>query len=292
MRSPVAFFIFNRPEPTARVFAEIRRAKPSTLLIVADGPRRDRPGEADLCAQTRALVLDAIDWPCDVRTNLSDDNLGCRRRVSSGLDWAFSQCPEAILLEDDCLPDPSFFAFCDEMLARFRDDRRVMMITGFNPLGAWKDERQSYHFSYCGSIWGWASWARAWASYEVEMKRFEDPECRQRVCDVFAEAELYEGRLKSYQAVYEKKVDTWDMQWSFARIIESGLSVVPARNLIRNLGFGPDATHTRDPRSPVADLATSVLHFPLRHPPCVAVDRAYDRDFTRALGGSPKTKPD
>lgn len=283
MHSPVAFFIFNRPELTARVFAEIRRARPKQLFVIADGPRDNRPGEADRCDATRRLVLDSIDWACDVRTNLADENLGCKRRVSSGLNWVFEQAPEAIILEDDCLPDPSLFAFFDAMLERYRADRRVMMVTGFNPLGQWKSERQSYHFSYCGSIWGWASWRRAWASYDVDMKRFADPECRQRVRDVFADPALYEGRLKSYEAVYRGHVDTWDMQWSFTRIIESGLSVVPARNLISNIGFGPEATHTRNERSAVANLPTDALDGSLRHPTCISVDREYDRAFTQAL---------
>lgn len=283
MQTPVAFFIFNRPEQTVRVFNEIRRAKPRRLLIVADGPRANRAGEADACDLTRRLVLNRIDWDCDVQTNFSDVNLGCKRRVSSGLDWVFSQCPEAIILEDDCLPEPSLFAFFDEMLARYRDDERIMMVTGFNPLGQWKREQQSYHFSYCGSIWGWASWARAWAHYDVEMRRFADPDCQQRVREVFAEPELYEGRLKSYDAVHRGTVDTWDMQWSFSRIIREGLSVVPSVNLISNIGFGEGATHTHNARSPVASLRTHAIPRAMKHPSAVAADRDYDRAFTRFL---------
>lgn len=289
MPTPVAFFIFNRPELTARVFAEIRRARPGRLLIVADGPRLDRVGEVERCEATRRLVLAGIDWPCQVETNFSELNLGCKRRVSSGLDWVFSQCEEAIILEDDCLPHPSLFGFFEEMLARFRDDRRVMMITGANPLDTWKAHSQGYHFSYCGSIWGWASWARAWASYDVNMKLWEDPEHQQRVRNVFAEPELYAGRVASYDAVHRGKVDTWDMQWSFARIIQSGLSVVPAMNLVSNIGFGAEATHTHRDVAGVGELATRGLTLPLRHNDIVSVDREYDRQFTRKLSGKPLT---
>jgi hypothetical protein len=284
VQTPVAFFVFNRPEPTARVFAAIAEARPAKLLIVADGPRADRPGEAEQCAAVREIVS-RVDWPCDVRTNLSDVNLGCKRRVSSGLDWVFEQVPEAIILEDDCVPDPTLFRFFDEMLARYRDDDRVMMVTGFNPIGRWKAEIQGYHFSYCGSIWGWASWRRAWRFYDVEMRLWQDAEARQRVKDVFCEPELYEGRVATYDAVAQGKVDTWDMQWSFARIVQSGLSVVPAVNLVSNVGFGPDATHTRKAQSPVAGLPTSSMTFPIRFHDYVAVDREYDRQFTRRMSG-------
>jgi hypothetical protein len=282
--APVALFIFNRPEPTRRVFERIRAARPERLLVVADGPRADRPAEADACRAARDIAA-SVDWPCDVRTNYSDANLGCKRRVASGLDWVFQLCESAIILEDDCVPEPTLFRFFDEMLARYRDDARVMMVSGTNPLGEWKRDRHDYHFSYCGSIWNWASWRRAWRSYDVDMKLWADEDVRQRVRDVFAEPELYEGRVAAYDAVARGKVDTWDMQWSFARIIQSGLSVVPAVNLVRNVGFGPGATHTHKANAPAADLPTTPMTFPLREPRCVAVDREYDRQFTRKLSG-------
>jgi len=282
LHAPVAFIVFNRPEQTARVFAEIARAQPKQLLIVADGPRADRAGEVERCAQVRDIVSH-VDWPCDVRTNFSNTNLGCRRRVSSGLDWVFDHVPEAIVLEDDCLPDPTLFRFMDEMLARYRDDERIMMVTGTNPMDRWKDERQRYHFWYCGSIWGWASWRGAWRHSDVDMRPWNDDEARQRVRDVFAEPELYEPRLAAYDKVARGEIDTWDMQWSFARIVNSGLSVVPSVNLVSNIGFGEGATHTRSAGSPIANLPTTPMTFPLRFHDYVAVDREYDRAFTRRV---------
>lgn len=288
LQTPVAFIVFNRPDPTARVFAEIARARPRQLLIIADGPRADRPGEAERCAAVREIVS-SVNWDCDVRLEASETNLGCRRRVSSGLDWVFEQAEEAIVLEDDCLPDPTFFRFAAEMLARYRDDERVMMITGTNALGSWKADRQSCHFSYCGAIWGWGSWRRAWRHYDVDMRRWADEEARQRVRDVFAEPELYEGRLATYDRVARGEIDTWDMQWSFVRIINSGLSVVPSVNLVSNIGFGGDATHTRGAGSPVANLPLTPMTFPIRVHDYVTVDRGYDRAFTRLL--TPPSKP-
>lgn len=286
LQSPVAFLIFNRPELTERVFARIAQAKPAKLLLVADGARADRPGEAERCKAARSVVLDHIDWPCEVVTNISETNLGCRRRVSSGLDWVFSLAEQAIVLEDDCLPDPTLFRFFDDMLARYREDQRVMMVSGFNPLRTgWKADAQQYHFSFCGSIWGWASWRRAWASYDVEMRRWRSEEIRERIKDVMADPEIYEPRLAAYDKTHCGEIDTWDFQWSFARAIQSGLSVVPAGNLISNIGFGVDATHTRKSNAIVEDVPTVEMSFPIRFHDYVAVDRGYDRAFTRCISG-------
>jgi hypothetical protein len=286
LRSPVAMLIFNRPEQTRAVFAQIAQARPTKLLLVADGPRPERSGEAELCAAARAAVLDQIDWPCEVRTNFSPTNLGCRRRISSGLDWVFTQTEEAIILEDDCLPDRSLFRFLDEMLAHYRDDHRIMMISAFNPVpGGWLPEVQEYHYSYCGSIWGWASWRRAWRCYDVRMSLWANGAIQERVKDVFADPELYTARMEAYDRTYRGLIDTWDYQWSFARAIHSGLSIVPSVNLVTNIGFGADATHTRKPHAALMDVPIKSMSFPIRFHPYVAVDRDYDRAFTRLASG-------
>ncbi len=166
LTTPVALVVFNRPDVTRLVVEAVRQAKPPILLVVADGPRR--PDEVARCDEVRAIVLDAVDWECDVRTNFADANLGCRRRVSSGLDWVFDEVPEAIVLEDDCLPVPSFFTYCDALLDRYRDDERVMHIGGMqlSPTGRCS---ASYRFSRFTHVWGWATWRRAWQHYDVAM---------------------------------------------------------------------------------------------------------------------------
>ena len=163
----VAFFIYRRPELTARVFAEIRKARPERLLIVADGPKNDE--ERPKCAATRAVV-ENVDWPCEVLKNYADVNLGCRKCVSSGLGWVFAHVEEAIILEDDCLPHPSFFRYCAELLDRYRNDERVMHISGDYFMKRLHPTPFSYYFSRCPYIWGWATWRRAWRHYDVEMR--------------------------------------------------------------------------------------------------------------------------
>lgn len=276
LKTPVAFLIFKRPDTTEKVFEVIRQAKPRKLLVVADGPREDRDGEAQKCAAVRAII-DRVDWDCEVLKNYSDVNLGCKNRVASGLDWVFKTVEEAIILEDDCLPNISFFRFCEELLERYRDDERIMMISGTNYVGEWKSSTQSYHFSYYGGIWGWASWRRAWKNYDVKMQLWESEEVRNRIRDVLANESHYKVRAKQFEETFLGKIDTWDYQWSFARLLQSGLSVVPCRNLIANIGFGEDSTHTSSTSSGVSEMLTYDFNFPIKFNKFTAVDREYDQ---------------
>ncbi|MEW6491011.1 MAG: glycosyltransferase family 2 protein, partial [Cyanobacteriota bacterium] len=164
MKTPVVFIIFNRPDTTQKVFEAIRQAHPPLLFVIADGPRPNKPGEDQKCAATRAII-DQVDWDCEVLTNYSEINLGCERRVSSGLNWVFDTVEEAIILEDDCLPHPTFFSFCEELLDYYRNDQRVMVITGQNVQFGRKRTDYTYYFSRYNHCWGWASWRRAWRSY-------------------------------------------------------------------------------------------------------------------------------
>ncbi len=165
---PIIFFIFNRPAETFRVFERIREARPEKLLIVADGPRSSRAGEAALCRQTRE-ILDRVDWPCEVLTNFADTNMGCGRRIAGGLDWAFEEVEEGIIVEDDCLPDPSFFRYCAKLLDRYRADERVMMISGDNFQNGVSRTSDSWYFSQLRHCWDWATWRRAWRHFDFAM---------------------------------------------------------------------------------------------------------------------------
>ncbi|MBH8566265.1 glycosyltransferase family 2 protein [Nostoc sp. CENA67] len=282
LKTPVAFLIFNRPDTTKRVFEAIRAAKPPKLLVIADGPRADRSGEAEKCEACRAII-DGVDWQCEVIKNYSDVNMGCGLRVSSGISWVFEQLEEAIILEDDCYPNPTFFQFCEIMLAKYRHDERIMMISGTNYLEEWKSDIQSYHFSYYGGIWGWASWARAWKYYDYDMKLWAKSEVQNRIRDIISNDDQYQNREKVFWQTYNKKIDTWDYQWGFARLSQSGLSIVPAVNLISNLGFGEDATHTKYSNSQVAEMKTLSLKIPIESNDITVVDRDYDRKLFNKL---------
>ena len=278
LSTPVAFLIFNRPELTKTVFAEIAKVKPKKLLVVADGSRQDKQGEAEKCAAARA-VIEQVDWDCEVLKNYSDVNLGCGIRVATGIDWVFEHVDEAIILEDDCLPHLTFFEFCSELLEKYRNDERVMMISGSNLMGDWESDIQSYHFSYYGGIWGWASWKRAWKHYDYHMKLWKYEGARNCVRNVIVDPEQYFYRQEMLSKTFRGEIDTWDYQWSFARLLQSGLSVVPSVNLVSNIGFGKDATHTINFFDCKANLPLSSMSFPLREPYGLAVEREYDCKF-------------
>lgn len=265
LKTPVAFIIFNRPDTTERVFAEIAKVRPPKLLVVADGPRENRAGEAEKCAATRAII-DRVDWDCEVLTNYSDRNLGCKRRVSSGIDWVFEQVEEAVILEDDCLPDPTFFRYCQELLERYRHDQRIGMISGDNFQFGRLRNNDSYFFSKYTHIWGWASWRDRWVgSYDVTIAKWP------RIRDEGWLADMVGNTLEAayWKMVFERvlrgEIDTWDYQWLFANWVEGRMSVLPAVNLISNIGFGQNATHTSWD-SNRSNLARSPLRFPLIHP--------------------------
>jgi hypothetical protein len=245
--TPVAFLVFNRPEPTARVFAAIRAARPTVLLVVADGPRPDRAGEAERVAAVRAIAT-AIDWPCDVRTQFADVNLGCKRRISSGLEWVFAEVERAIILEDDCLPSPAFFAFAETMLERYAGDRRVFSVTASNFSGA--TEADGHYFSNYATVWGWATWRDRWACYDVAPAMpWAD---LRRLWGHRPLAYLVWRRI--FRDLTQGRIDTWDFQWVLTVWRERGLAVRPTVNLVRNIGFGADATHTHDGESATGRL--------------------------------------
>jgi len=275
VKTPVALIIFNRPDCTARVLEVIASIKPEKLLVIADGPRSGRPEEAEKCKATRS-VIDQVDWDCQVLTNYSEVNLGCGLRPATGLDWVFSNVPEAIILEDDCLPHPSFFPFCEELLDRYRDDERVMMIGGVNFLGEWKTSHQSYYHSYFGGSWGWASWSRAWRHFDYQMKLWPMVQEAKILEHMFPEPVHLQYWKETFQKVYDSQDnDVWDYQWLLACWINSGYRIFPEVNLVSNIGFRDDATHTFGD-GPLANMPTAKIEFPLRHPPFVS--RSFEVD--------------
>lgn len=283
--SPVIFIIFNRPDLTRRVFSEIAKVEPRRLLIIADGARLDRPHEESLCNLTRQVVGE-ITWPCEVSTNYSTRNLGCKIRIASGLDWAFSMVQEGIILEDDCLPAEDFFRFCDEMLDRYRNNSRIGMISGNNfQDGVFRGDGDYYFSRYC-HIWGWATWARAWQKYDIQITQW--PMLRSNGWLKSLHLSFSERLYWSYtfNRVYSGDLDTWDHQWTMTCWLENMISIMPNKNLISNIGFGPDATHTVHPGK-FSKMDTANINFPLKHPSNINVDCVADIFTSKQMFGKP-----
>lgn len=271
---PILLCIFNRPELTARTFESIARLKPKSLLIAGDGPRQDCPDDFEQVHRTRKIVQ-SIDWDCNFQACFRNENLGCRKQMARAINWGFEQSERLIVLEDDCLPDPSFFSFCEDLLERYADHPEVMTIGGINHLNL--SGQADYRFSKFPFIWGWASWRRAWEKYDLEMKKWRSLEVQDEVLNRFTETSeerTYWSNI--FDAQSRGQINTWDYSWTFASWLNRGLSIVPRKNLVTNIGFGECATHTLDSQSQLANCASTPLQL-LRHPETIEQDKEWDR---------------
>ena len=277
MNTPVALIIFNRPDKTQKVFDEIAKAKPGKLFVIADGPRKDHPGDNEKCIAARKLI-DQVNWDCEVFKNYSDTNLGCGRRPATGISWVFENVEQTIILEDDCIPSLTFFRYCEEMLERYKDDERVMTICGMKTIyGEDKPNPFSYSFRLMGHFWGWATWRRAWQHYDFKLKLWGELRNSSWLLDILENPMAVEYYVDKFDRAYNcnGNIDYWDYQWLFTCLSQKGLSIVPNKNLINNIGFGEDATHTKSiiNHQKFVNLAKEEMVFPLKHPPYVVFDK-------------------
>jgi hypothetical protein len=243
MDTPVLFLIFNRPSVTSRVFFEIKKAKPARIYIAADGPRANKQTDHKLCDETRE-VIKGIDWPCQVHTLYREQNLGCKKAVSSAISWFFEHEERGIILEDDCLPHPSFFNFCETMLTRYADDTRVVHITGSNFQKGIKRTDGDYYFSHLTHVWGWASWRRVWKNYDIDMSQWPQFRKEKHLKNIFYSERIIRLLEGAFEKVFANKINTWDYQLLFSNLSQNGLNIIPNSNLISNIGYNVDATHT------------------------------------------------
>lgn len=276
MNTPVVLLVFNRPDHTEQVFDRIRQAKPSKLFIVADAPRPNRPGEAQRCEAVKA-ILDRVDWDCTVYKNYAETHLGCKQRISSGLHWVFEQVEDAIILEDDCLPDLSFFSFCESLLDRYRHDSRVMMISGNNFQFDRPRSTYDYYFSRYTLIWGWATWRRAWQKFDGTMQHWKHLRDHHWLDSFLDDARSVRYWTGLFDSVEQGEFDTWDVAWTYSCWTQNGLSIVPSHNLVSNIGFDPFANNTIDISSRFNHTPTQPIQLPLRHPPLMIRNANADR---------------
>ncbi|MGB5943765.1 MAG: nucleotide-diphospho-sugar transferase [Leeuwenhoekiella sp.] len=279
LKTPVLFIIFNRPELTREVFASIREARPERLYVAADGPRSGK-NEEDICEHTRSIV-DKVDWPCEVITRFKQENLGCGLGPKTAIDWFFEHEEQGIILEDDCKPSQSFYAYCEDILELYKDDKRIMHVGGSNfQYGYVPDPDYSYYFSYFSHEWGWASWRRAWKLYDFNLTTYPEIKRKGYLKGYFSSYFEKKYRLsKTDKTRSSKEVDWWDYQWDYAKFINSGLSIIPNYNLIENLGFGEDATHTKSHNDVRKKNTAKELEFPLKHPPFVIRNQKADKRY-------------
>lgn len=286
-QNAVLIIAFNRPFHTKKVLDAVRLATPRKLYIAIDGPRDEYPDDVKSVDSVKK-VFEWIDWDCQVSYKISDVNLGCCDGPLAAINWVFEKEEAAIILEDDCIPAPSFFQFCDEMLDRYSSDERIMMISGMNILQkkniGWSRGNYSYHFARLGINNGWASWKRAWSLNDIDMKNWDDKTVK-LLLEQYLDKSLYIDRSNGYDYVksIQGKKSMWDYQWDFARISNSGLTIIPRCNLISNIGFDSNATHETSDKSPAANLPYGSIAFPLLHPEFVIPDVEFDNLYLKAL---------
>jgi hypothetical protein len=284
---PLVFIIYKRPEQTLQVFRVIREVKPTKLYVIADGPKNH--DDTQKCYQTRKII-DAVDWECDVKKNFSETNMGLHNRVVSGLDWVFKQEETAIILEDDCLPDTSFFYYSEDLLERYKNDTRIGIISGDLFIKG-QEYENSYYFSNFPHIWGWATWKRTWENYDSSMKEW--PRFRNLRWLTEKTGSEYYARiwLNIFNSVHQQKIDTWAYQVVFMLWTQSQFSIAPNRNLVSNIGFGADSTHTKDASDRFSLMPSEKMVFPLVHPHLICRDLDNDLLESRAIFGSSITIP-
>jgi hypothetical protein len=273
--TPILFLIFNRPDTTEKAFEIIKKMKPEKLFVSADGPRPHKAGEKEKCDRTRKII-ERVDWKCEVHKNFSDENLGCKKGVVKGINWFFENVEEGIIIEDDCILDDSFFPFVQQLLERYRNDERIMHIGAANFQDGKKRGEASYYFSKFCHVWGWATWRRAWKHYDVQIKSFSEFKEKQLIKNILPDKKMQNHWLKLFQTVYDNALDTWDFQWVYTVWEQKGISIIPNVNLVSNIGFGEEATHTRDSEHILAENKSGSVT-ELIHPKIMEINEDADR---------------
>lgn len=274
LKTAVAFCIFKSLDSAKQVFARIREAKPPRLYIIADGARSHVAGEKEKVEEVRNYIENHIDWDCEVFKNYAQENMGCGRRIFSGLDWVFQKEEQAIILEDDCVPDSTFFRYCQEMLEHYKDDERILTISGDNPYAGCYHSNEDYLFSKMPFLWGWASWRRVWQLYDFDLKSL--PENRKN--HIFRQVLPTRARwvyMAEFEAMYRHEIDAWSYPFMYMGILEDKFHVVSTEGHVANIGFHEEATHTlRMPKWMKQEACP--VKFPIRYREEIRWDKEFD----------------
>ena len=274
MNTPVAIIIFNRPDKLRQLLKILSVVKPRELFVVADGPRDSVPEDKKKCQKTRELI-ENLEWDCKIFKNYSEVNLGCGIRPATGISWVFEYVDKAIFLEDDCIPHPSFFRFCEELLEKYKENEKIYQICGNNLQMGRERTPYSYYFTRHNICWGWATWKRAWRNYDMKIKKWPLLKNTSWLLDILENKVAVQYWDKIFDKAYHpgRKIDFWDYQWRFTLWEHDGLAILPNKTLVHNIGFDESATHTFWSNHEYANMQYTEISFPLLHPPEVKINR-------------------
>jgi len=286
--TPILFLVFNRPDTTRLVFDKIRQLKPTQLFVAADGPRKDKFGESEFCSEVRQIATQ-IDWECELKILFREENLGCGKAVSEAITWFFDHVERGIILEDDCLPAESFFYYCTELLNKYKYDEKVMHIGGGNFQNGIKRGQGDYYYSSIPHIWGWATWKRAWNKYDFTLNGYSDKDCHEMLKKLYRKKHIIYYWVNIYNAMANRVIDTWDYQWHYTLLRNNGMSITPNINLVSNIGFGINGTHTIEKNKLISELPTFEIS-KIKHPNKITVSLLADYYTYKYIYGITKPK--
>ncbi|MCP4443646.1 MAG: nucleotide-diphospho-sugar transferase [Aureispira sp.] len=274
---PILILVFNRPEETQQVFNRLRQIKPKQLFVGADGYRMHKEGEKDKVQAVRNIFLEQIDWDCELKTLFREENLGCKRAVSGAISWFFEQVEYGVILEDDCIPHPDFIPFCADLLEHYKNQEEIMHIGGFNNLSSRNKSQHDYFFTHYSIVWGWATWRRAWKKLDLSLSSLSHIKQNQHLLDkTFPNKYSRPYILEKWEKTATGELDSWAYAWSFSIATHEGLCILPQQNLIENIGFGEEATHTQSETNLNTKYSDLRVTFPLRH---IAIDNTNLNDL-------------
>jgi len=284
-KTAILFLVFNRLDTTKRVFSMIQKIKPPRLYIASDGARKGIVKEKNEVDAVREYITSNINWNCEVMTLFRKNNKGCKYAVSSAIDWFFDNEEMGIILEDDCLPSYSFFLFCEELLIKYKDNQDVYLVSSNGEDGLSEFIKKDYSFTKYALIWGWASWSRVWSQYDVEITDWKVS--REKILKEVSDSKDTKKYWRQvFQKVYDSKIDTWDYQLTYLLLKNSGKCIIPKVNLVSNIGFGVNATHTHDQYDTYSNRKVYEMSFPLKHPDNIYLCNDIDTFFDKTLFSS------
>lgn len=274
---PILFLVFNRLDTTKLVFEKIREVKPKQLFIGSDGAREGVDGEKEKVELVRKYILDNIDWACEVKTLFRDKNLGCGHAPAQAITWFFEQVEYGIILEDDCVPHVYFFTFCELLLEKYKDNSEIYAITGCRFQNK-KYGTASYYFAYYFHVWGWATWRRAWQQFDFDLKDYREFIASNQIKEIALNDEQEQFWKTTFERLLEYRDDVWDYQWMYKIYRNKGLVVAPNVNLVSNVGWGTEATHTFDKLNHLSNRKTESI-LKLIHPDKIYRNKAADNFY-------------
>lgn len=275
LETPVLLATYNRLDTVKKVFEQIRKVQPKKLYLASDGGKKEKAGDIEKVETVRKWMVQAVDWECEISTRFSDINQGCQRGMANAISWVLEKEEETIILEDDIVADESFFYFCQEMLKEYSDDTRVMMVSGYKRIENLKIHGDYFFSSFC-DIWGWATWKRAWKYFDVSMKKWPQYK-KSNSLQTMLRVGALGGLTEEFDRVYAGKLNSWAYPWFFSMLCNSGLEIVPSKNLIKNIGFdSEEATHTKGTS---INFKVEKVNFPMNQEENVLRNYEYDEIY-------------